>query len=102
MHSSPVRPSISDNSRYSLPNGFDQQLQVLQRRLGQHPVPEVEDMPAAAAGSPQHVARPLPNQLRRAEQDRRLQVALDRTVLADPDPAPVDRPPPVAADSVRP
>src|SRR5204863_3004187 len=70
---------------------------ILHARLGRYAVAEVEDVAGPAAGPPQHVARALADQIRRTEEDRRLEVALDAAVAADARPrlvelnAPVDR-----------
>src|SRR5438270_12354076 len=65
---------------------LDQQLEVLQRRVGKDAVAEVEDVAGAPAGPSQHVPGPPADQLGRAEQDGRVAVALDAT-LAEPGPA---------------
>src|SRR5205807_5173054 len=80
---------------------LDQQLEILQRRVGKYAVAEVVDVAGAPAGPSQHVPGPLADQLGRAEQDGRVEVALD-AALAEPGPAGVEADSPIERDDVRP
>src|SRR5512139_1513665 len=77
-----------------------EQLHMFHRRGGKDPMPEVEDVSRPAADARQHVFGLLEHALGGAEQQRRIQVALDGTVEADLLPGLVDRNPPVGADDV--
>ena len=66
----------------------------------QHAVAEVEDVPGPAAGSGEHVERARLDALPRAEQQRRVEVALDAALLAGDLPAGVERHAPVEPDHV--
>ena len=61
---------------------------------------EIEDVAGAAGGAGEHVARAGLDALPRAEQRRRIEVALHAAVVADDGPAVVERDPPVEADHV--
>src|SRR5437588_10017668 len=80
---------------------LDQQLEVLQRRVGKDAVAEVADVAGAPAGPSQHVPGPLADEHGRAEQDGRVGVALDAT-LAEPGPPGVERGSPIERAAVGP
>src|SRR5260370_8386755 len=63
---------------------------------------EVEDVAGPAGRAAKDVARAFAYQLRRAEQDGRVQVALDAPVVTDSLPAGVERNAPVERHDVRP
>ena len=77
-----------------------ERLHVLDRRRRQDAVSEIEDVARAAGGAAQHVARAGEQAIARAEQQRRIEIALDAAVVADALPRLVERDPPVGADHV--
>src|SRR5438477_2743563 len=97
MQRMPVEGSC-DIGRHPGMNSLDEQLEVRNRRIRKHPVPEIEYVACAASRAPQHIARPLADELGRSQQDRGVQVALDGPGVADPPPALVQRHPPVQRD----
>src|SRR5437899_3089333 len=96
MQRTPVSGGIWHPRVYSV----HQELQVLERRLRQHSMAEVEDVAAASAGPPENLAGSLLDHLTRRQQDRRVEVALDSAPDADPPPALVEGHPPIQADQV--
>src|SRR5687767_14301595 len=58
-------------------------LHALDRRARQDAVPEIEDMSRTAVGPPQHVVRRAEHAIRRTQQQRRIEVALDAAIGAD-------------------
>src|SRR5450759_5661131 len=84
-----------DTCDLPLVHRLDEDLQMLQWRRRQDPVPEIEDVARPAAGTAENVAGALAHKLRRPEEHRRIEVALDAAVVADPIPARVERHPPV-------
>src|SRR5260370_21471699 len=93
MQSTPV--DSRDTRDLPLVHRFDQELQILERGRRQDPVAKVEDMAGLSAGTAQDVAGALPHKLRRSEEHRRVEVALDAAVVTDPCPAGIARYPPV-------
>src|ERR1700726_33267 len=85
MHKTPT--DSRDTRDLPLVDRLDQDLQVLERGRGQHAMPEVEDVTRLAARAPKDVARALAYQLGRAEEDGRIEVALDAPVMTDSLPA---------------
>ena len=75
-------------------------LHVLDRRGRQDAVPEIEDVTRPAADAREDVVGLLEHPRRRAEQQRRIEIALDAAVGADARPRLVDRDAPVGADDV--
>src|SRR5712671_733033 len=75
-------------------------LDVFNRRHWQDSVTEVEDVAWTPAGALQHVVNRLEDAFDRREQDRRIEVALHRAVVADAFPRLVNRRAPVGADDV--
>ncbi len=67
-----------------------QPFEVVARRLGEHPVPEVEDVPRPPAGQRQDVARLPGDDVEGGQQDPGVEVALDAGA-ADPRPGLVER-----------
>src|SRR5437588_12989060 len=100
MQSTPVRGS-GDTGDLPLVDSLDQQLQVLQGRLRQHAVAEVEDVAGTAAGPPEDVLSALADELGGSQQDGRVEVALHAASVADAFPAAVQRHPPVQGAQVR-
>src|SRR5882762_5093159 len=83
---------------------LDDRLQGLHRRLGEHAVSEVENVPWSPAGAGEHVPH-LPLELRpRRQQSHRIEVALNGSGSNGPDALPrdVERDAPVLADHVAP
>src|SRR5437879_3155601 len=78
---------------------LDDHLRGLDRRLGEHAVPEVEDVSGPPPGARQDVAHPLGERGAGREQGRGVEVPLDRP-RADPAPRLVERDAPVHADDV--
>src|ERR1051325_3694279 len=76
MHRIPVTGS-RDTGRHPRMDRLDEDLEVLDRRVGQHAMPQVEDVAAATTGAAQHVAGPRANQVGGTEQHGRVEVALD-------------------------
>src|SRR5450759_370728 len=89
-----------DTCDLPLVHRLDEDLQILQWRRRQDPVPEVEDVARPAAGTAENVAGALAHQLRRPEEHRRIEVALDPAVVAHPLPARVEGHPPVERHDV--
>ena len=77
-----------------------ERLDVLDRRHRQDAVAEIEDVSRPSARARQHVVGRREHAIERAEQQRRIEVALDRAVEADALPGFVERRPPVGADHV--
>ena len=77
-----------------------ERLDVLDRRRRQDAVTEVEDVARPAAGALEHVVGGREHPIERAEQQRRIEVALDRAIGADALPRLVERRAPVGADHV--
>src|SRR4029077_16046770 len=97
MQTTPIR---SGNRGDTLADGLDQRLQVLERTSWQHAVAEVEDM-ARAPGRPfEDVAHPLDHEPARAEQHRRIEVALHPELVADTPPGGVEVDAPVERDDI--
>src|SRR6202022_5209535 len=94
MQSTPVRGS-RDTRDLPFVDRLDEQLQIFEWRRRMDPMSQVEDVAGTAARATQHIASTSPDQLRRAEQHRRVQVALDAAVEADHPPTDVQRHPPV-------
>ena len=69
-------------------------------RGGQDSVAEVEDVARTARRSRQHVVGRRQDAVQRAQQHRRVEVALNRAVRADALPRLVERRPPVGAEDV--
>ena len=63
---------------------------------------EIEDVAGPAAGARQHIVGRRERPIERAEQQRRIEIALDGAVEADALPGLVERRPPVGADDVPP
>src|SRR5712692_8368254 len=99
MHRIPVEIS-RDMGGHPRMNRLDEHLEVLDARVGKHPVPEVEDMARSTTRPPQHLTGAFPDQVRRSEEDRGVEVALDTSLMADPAPALVERHPPVQRHDV--
>src|SRR5437879_13058238 len=78
---------------------LDDRLCGLDRRLGKHAVPEIEDVSGPPPGARQDVAHPLGERGARRQQGRGVEVSLDRP-RADPAPRLVERDAPVHADDV--
>src|SRR2546430_10522300 len=81
---------------------LDDRLEGFHRRLGEHAVPEIEDVPGAPAGAGEHVAH-LPLELRPRRQERhRIEVALNGVGTGGPSALPrdVERNAPVDADHI--
>src|SRR5438445_11403149 len=76
MHRTPVSGS-GDTGWNPRVHGLDEELEVFDSRLRQHPVTQVEDVAGPAGCPPQHVVRPCPDKLRLSEQHRPGEVALD-------------------------
>ena len=68
-----------------------ERLHVLERRLRQDAVAEIEDVARAAGRAPQHVVGGGQQALGRTEQQRRIEVALDARGRADARPRLVER-----------
>src|ERR1700674_3907527 len=100
MHKTPV--DSRDTRDLPLVDRLDEELQVLERGRGKHPMPEVEDVSRPSAGTAEDVAGACAHQFRRSQQDRRVEVALDAAVVADPRPTGLERHAPVERDDVRP
>src|SRR5712691_7910507 len=94
MHSTPVDGS-GDTRDLPLVNSVDEQLQVFERRRWQDSVAEVEDVTRPPAGATEDLSGALAHKFRRAEQNGRVQVALDPAVIADSLPARIKRHAPV-------
>src|SRR6266566_5418221 len=94
MQRMPVEGS-GDMGRHPGMNSLDEQLEVRNRRIRKHPVSEIEYVARAASRAPQHIARPLADEIGWSQQHRGVQVALDCPRVADPSPAFVQRHPPV-------
>src|SRR5689334_16018774 len=77
-----------------------ERLYVFDRRRRQDAVAEIEDMPGTAGGAREDVVRRGKHAVERAEQERRIEVALDAAVRANPLPRLVERRAPVGADDV--
>src|SRR4029077_12100810 len=99
MATIPVRGSRRTGGHPRM-HGVDQELQVLDAGVGRDTVAEVEDVPRAAAGSAQDVARALAHEPGRTEQQGRLEVALNAAVMADARPRLVQVDAPVQRDYV--
>src|SRR6266849_5420232 len=97
MQRTPVR---SGNEWNTLADGFDQRLEVLERAAGQHAMTEVEDVARPPRRLFEHLPRAVDHELERAEQHRRVQVALHPTFVADPPPARVEGDAPVQRDDI--
>src|SRR5712692_1647384 len=97
MQRTPVR---SGNEWNTLADGFDQRLEVLERAAGQHAMTEVEDVARPPRRLFEHLPRAVDHELERAEQHRRVQVALHPTFVADPPPARVEVDAPVEGDDI--
>ncbi len=69
--------------------------------LGEHAVPQVEDVPRCRSGPPEHVSRLFGHHLPGGEADRRVEVALDRMQRSEPRSGRVQRHPPVHSDDLR-
>src|ERR1700687_5461556 len=100
MHKTPV--DSRDTRDLPFVHRLHEELQVLERGRGQHPMPEIEDVSRLSAGTAEDVADALAQQLWRAEQHRRVQVALDAAIVADPLPARLERDAPVKRKDVGP
>ena len=77
-----------------------ERLDVFDRRAGQDAVTEIEDVPGPAAGALEHVVGCGERAIERAEQQRGIEVALNRPIEADALPRFVERGAPVGADHV--
>ena len=75
-------------------------LHVLDRCGRQDAVTEIENVANAAGDASQYVVGLREHALHRAEQEGRIEIALDRAVVSDPLPRDVERDPPVHADDV--
>ena len=75
-------------------------LDVFERRHRQDPVSQVEDVSRTSPGARQHVIGRREDALNRSEQDRRIEVTLNRPVRADRVPCLVEWNAPVGADDV--
>src|SRR5712691_13028132 len=91
----------SGTSRHTHTHGLEQRLEILERAVRKHAVTEVEDVAWASGCTQEHLARPLNHTLGRAEQHRRVEVALDAAIVADALPARVEVDAPVERDDVR-
>src|SRR5260370_16961260 len=100
MHRTPT--GSRDTRDLPLVDRLDEELQVLERGRGQHAMSEVEDVAGPAARAAKDVARAFAYQLRRAEQDGRVQVALDAPVVTDSLPPGVERNAPAERHHARP
>src|SRR5260370_18231939 len=85
-----ITPVRSGNGGNTFADGFDQRLQVFERAAGQHAMTEIEDVARPPSRLPEHLPRPVDHELQRAEQHRRVQVALDPAFVADAPPARVE------------
>ena len=101
MQRIPVRGS-RDTGRHPEMNGVDEDLEILDGRVGQDAMSQVEDVAVAAARAVQHVARPLANQVWRPQQHSRVEIALDAQPVTDEAPSLVERQAPVERHYVRP
>src|SRR6202171_1581782 len=91
-----------DTSDLPLVHCLDEKLQVLERRRGQDPMPEVEDVTRPSAGTAEDVTRARAHEVGRPQQHRWIEVALDAAVMAAPLPAGVQRHSPVERHDVGP
>src|SRR6266566_453490 len=91
----------SGTRRNPFTDGLDERLQVLERGIGKHAVTQVEHMTRAAACAPEDVARSFDHQLTWAEEERRVEVALDAVGAAQLVPALVERDAPVERNDIR-
>src|SRR5919198_1797121 len=92
--------SSGGNDGSSLVDELHQAAKVVRMRVRQYAVAQVEDVARAASGAAKDVLRGRLHALPWAEEDRRVEVALDAPVLADLRPAAVERDAPVEADHV--
>src|SRR5438876_10797599 len=101
MQRIPVRGS-GDICRHPGMNGVREDLEILDGRVGQDAVAQVEDVAVATARTAQHVARPLANEVCRPQQHSRVEIALDAQPVTDAAPTLVERHAPVERHDVRP
>src|SRR5438270_12682616 len=101
MHRTPVSGS-GDTGWNPRVHGLDEELEVFDSRLRQHPVTQAEDVAGPAGCPPQHVIRPRPDKLRRAEQHRRVEVALDASLASDATPPVAEGVAPIQRDDIGP
>src|SRR5579864_3935674 len=83
-------------------NCVDENLQILDGRVGQNAVTQVEDVTVSAGSAAKHAARPLANNVRGAEQHSRVEVPLNAQSETDAAPSLVERHAPVEGHDVRP
>ncbi len=67
-----------------------EELHVLDRRPGKNSVPEIEDVPPASRRLSEDPVDPIEKHVLRSEESERIEVALDRDVLSDLGPAPIE------------
>src|SRR5919204_618968 len=77
-------------------------LEVLDRRVGEDPVAQVEDVPGTSSRSPEDVPRPLSDDRPPRQRRGRIEGPPDRPVVADRLPRLVQREPVVDPDRVAP
>src|SRR5260221_11789007 len=99
MQRIPVRGSATAG-RLPFVDRLDQQLEVLEGRLLQDAVAQVEDVARASFRAAEDVAGALADKLSRPQQDRRVEVAPHAAVEPHPPPAPVEPPPPVQREAL--
>src|SRR5450759_1193863 len=99
MHKTPVESR--DTRDLPLVHGLDEELQILERSRRENPVPQVEDMARPATCVAEDLAGALTHEIGGAKQHRRIQVALDATIVTNPLPADVQRYAPVERHDVR-
>src|SRR6266446_4379360 len=94
-----VRPgSVLPSLGGHLVDHVDERLHVIDGRVGQDAVAEVEDVARAAAGAAQDVGNPLADVRGLRHQHDGIEVALHRDVVTDGGPRGVELDPPVQAD----
>src|SRR5579875_2768061 len=98
MHRTPTR--ASGIVHHPPMDELDQRMQVFQRRLGEDPVPKVEDMARPPASPAQHVLGAPPDQGGRPEEDGWVEIPLHTPVEADAAPTDVEGDAPVESDHV--
>src|SRR5439155_21717319 len=100
MQRIPVRGS-RDTGRHPEMNGVDEDLEILDGRVGQDAMSQVEDVAVAAGRAVQHVARPLADQGWRPQQHSRGEIALAAQPVTDQGPSLVEPPAPGEGHYVR-
>src|ERR1700682_56352 len=100
MQRTPVTGS-RDTCNLPFVHRLDQELKIFERGRREHPVPEVEDVTRPAGGAAEHIASPLSHQLRRPEQHRWIEVALNSALVSEPVPRHIQRHAPIDGHRVR-